>query len=1447
VTEHLHPLVRMWFERRFGAPTEAQAQGWPAIASGQHTLIAAPTGSGKTLAAFLTALNGLVEQALSPEGLADGTQVVYVSPLKALANDIQRNLIEPLAEIRALAEEAGTPLPEIRVAVRTGDTPPAERARMIKHPAHVLITTPESLFILLTSERGRVPLASVRTLIMDELHALAPNKRGSHVSLTIERLCRLAEHPVTRIGLSATQKPIEEIARFLSGSGVGGRQVRAPSPQSSPLKGEEVRAFPPVTIVDTGHRRAMDLAIELPKNFEMGPIATHEQWAQTLDEMAELIKQHRTTLLFVNTRRLVERVSHLLAERLGEENVVAHHGSLSKEIRFDAEQRLKAGSIKVCVATASLELGIDVGDVELVCLIGSPRNIGVALQRVGRSGHWLGGIPKGRFYPLTRDEMVETVALLRAINQGKLDALTILPWPLDVLAQQIIASAVTEDWLEDDLFELVTSAYPYNALPRERFDDVIDMLSEGVATRWGRSTAYLHRDGVNHKVKARRGARIASVTSGGAIPDTADYRVISEPDGGMVGTVNEDFAIESNAGDVFLLGNTPWKIRRVEAGAVRVESAHGMAPTIPFWLGEAPGRTNELSAEVSAVRQAIDERLSVRDTAVAWVMEQGASQDVAEQTVEYMAEGKRVLGIVPTGDRLVAERFFDDAGGMQLVIHSPLGARINRAWGLALRKRFCVGFNFELQAAATDDGINISLSPQHSFPVEEVFRYVKTPTAKETLLQALLQGPIFPIRWRWTASRSLALLRQVGGKRVPTPIQRMRSDDLLAAVFPDAAACQDNMPAGANIVPPDHPLVFETIRDCLTEALDFDGMLGVIGRIERGEIELYGKDTMQPSVFSHQLLNAMPYAFLDDAPLEERRSRAVTLRRALPEDERDLGTLDPEAIMTEEAYAWPPVRDADELHDALLSLNVLADRDVAKHDDGDVWQSWYDALAGDSRVETLAINGRAFWVAVERAALVKAAYLLPTGEAPDEDDDPEVAQLPAVTEVLRGRVESSGPFSIAEMADLLEIDTSLVHQGLLALEHEGLVLRGKFRPNAVDDEYCDRRILARINRATVGKLRKAVEPVPVASLIRFLLEWQHATPGSRLSGDAGMIEVVEQLQGFEAAAAGWESALLPYRLTDYKTSTLDALCFGGELAWGRFARRNGVEQPGSGLSRNGPVSIALREDVEWLLDAHNDEMELRGAPADVRDYLATHGASFMPDIVMGTGRMPSEVEDAVWVLVAAGMLTADGFGALRGLVTGLTKKVQRRSRFTRRGRIGATAGRTGSRWSLLTQPSDAPVSEAPAKVGLRVSAPSEWDRQVGDGDTVLEARAAQLLRRYGIVTRELVAREPMAPPWNLLARAYRRAEARGEVRGGRFVAGLIGEQFALQEAVDAMRAVHRRELTGEVVRISACDPLNLVGIITPGARVPAVLGNEVLYRDGVPILRDATEDATATA
>ena len=1433
-----HPIVRTWFERRFGAPTDAQALGWPAIASGRHTLIAAPTGSGKTLAAFLTSLDMLVKQALGSDtsrpgvpspaaapaaapsplvgrgneaGLADATQVVYVSPLKALANDIQRNLLAPLEEIRALAEEMGQPLPEIRVAVRTGDTPQKERTLHARRPPHVFITTPESLYILLTSERGRHALKTTRTLILDELHAVAPSKRGSHLALSVERLCHLAEGPVTRIGLSATQKPIEEMARLLTGG-----------------SGD-------CAVVDTGHRRAMDIAIEMPRNFELGPIATHEQWAQTLDQVVELAEQHRTTLVFVNTRRLVERVAHLLSDRLGEENVAAHHGSLSRETRYDTEQRLKEGRVRVCVASASLELGIDIGDIDLVCQIGSPRNIGVALQRVGRSGHFLGGMPKGRFFPLTRDELVETVALLRCIRGGALDALRIPPWPLDVLAQQVVASCVMEEWEEDALYALLTRAYPYRELTRERFDDVVRMLSEGVAGRWGRTTAYLHRDGVNRKVKARRGARITAVTNGGAIPDTADYRVIAEPDGTMVGTVNEDFAIESMAGDIFLLGNTPWKIRRIEQGTVRVEEAQGQPPTIPFWLGEAPGRTVELSGEVSALRRDVDERLHARDTALALVMESGASREAAEQVVAYVEEGKRVLGIVPTAEKIVAERFFDEAGGMQLVVHSPLGSRINRAWGLALRKRFCAGFNFELQAAATDEGINISLGPQHSFPVEEVFGYLKPATAEDVLTQAVLQSPIFPLRWRWTASRSLALVRQVAGKRVPTPIQRMRSDDLLAAVFPAAAACQDNLPVGGRVEPPDHPLVFETLRDCLTEALDTEGMLDVLRAIESGEIEVFGKDTLQPSAFSHQLLNAMPYAFLDDAPLEERRARAVTLRRALPEDSRDLGALSPDAIAAAEVYAWPAIRDADELHDALLSLVVLTEDDVAEHpDDAESWREWYTALESAGRVRTLDVGGphpnplpggegtdhlslkgrrraearraaagegeplRSLWHATERAGVVNAAY---------EEDEVE-----AIAEIVRGRAESSGPFTVSGLARRLALGESAVSQAAVRLEAEGVLLRGRFRPGADGEEFCDRRILARIHRSTIGRLRRKIEPVPVASLIRFLLEWQHATPGTRLAGDAGLIEVVEQLQGFEAAAAGWESGLLMNRLTDFHASTLDALTLGGELAWGRFARRSGPP-PSAALSRNGPVTLAVREDVPWLLDPPDPDAAFTGSSADVLAYLESSGASFLPDIVRGSRRLPSEVEEALWLLVAAGRVTADGFGALRGLVSGMAKRLQRRSRWSgaSRARAQAALGRAGSRWSLLQSPASEPEED------------------------VVEARAAQLLRRYGVMLRELLAREPMAPPWGALVRTYRRAEARGEVRGGRFVAGLVGEQFALPEAVDALRAVHRRAPSGEVVRVSGSDPLNLVGVLTPGQRVPSVVGNSVLYRDGSPV------------
>ncbi len=1400
-TTHFHPIIREWFDSRFHQPTEAQGQGWAAVAGGRHTLIAAPTGSGKTLAAFLTCIDRLVRQGLEGD-LPETTQVVYVSPLKALSNDIQKNLAAPLEEIAALAAEKAAPLPEIRVGVRTGDTPQSERQKMAKRPPHILITTPESLYILLTSGSGRRGLKGVNTLILDEIHAVADDKRGSHLSLSVERLCALSEQPVVRIGLSATQRPIEEIARLL----VGANSI---APDGTPA----------CTIVDTGHAREIDLALQLPEQ-ELGPIASHELWGETLDSIAKLVEAHDTTLVFVNTRRLVERVSHQLSMRLGEEAVVAHHGSLSRATRLDAEQKLKAGQVKVCVATASLELGIDIGDVDLACQIGSPRSIGVLLQRVGRSGHSVGGKPKGRLFPLTRDELAECIALARAVRRRNLDALSIPPWPVDVLAQQVVAACAQEEWAEDDLFALARRAYPYRDLPREKFDQTIESLSEGYAPRLGRGGAYLHRDGVNGVVKGRRGAPLAAMTSGGAIPENADYDVIAEPEDTFVGTVNEDFAIESLKGDVFLLGNNAWKIRRVESGRVRVEDAHGQPPTIPFWLGEAPGRTTELSDEVTELREGIDRLLPDSGAAQEWVVsESGIHPEAGRQLVSYIEEGKRVLGVTPSKNRVVAERFFDESGGMQLVIHAPFGARINRAWGMALRKKICRNFDFELQAVATDDGLNFALGPGLSMPVGDIFSYLKSGTIEEVLTQAVLQAPIFGTRWRWNATRALAILRHNSGKKVPPPLQRMRSDDLLAAVFPAQVACQDNAPVG-DIEVPDHPLVFETMRDCLSEASDLDGCREVLAGIETGEIEIFGRDTVQPSVFSHQILNAMPYAFLDDAPLEERRARAVPLRRALPEDSRDLTRLDPEAIREESANAWPRIRDVDELHDALLTLGVLPDGSSDR-----IWSemfgfsnfSWLQQLADAGRAyRVITGTGLAAWVAAERLDLVRRAYEGVTANAEPKPTLPkfEGSREDAILALLRGWVDSIGPFTTEELASTLCLDEGDVLYAIGQLEMEGVVLRGSYRTGIEGEEFCNRRILARIHRSTIESLRSQVEPTSPAAYIRFLMEWQHVAPEARLHGEGGLFSVIEKLQGYEVAAGVLEEEVLGARVVEYSGMMLDHLCLSGEVVWGRFSARHssGPTAPSSSgraaFSRFTPVTLALRESLDWLLpEEEADFAELTGAAREAAEFLQSRGASFLSDISAATKRLPSDVEEALWTLASSGLVTADGLEAVRQRLRG-TKR-PRRSPAGSRGR-GSQHRRTGvSRWWLLGAID--PVEDR------------------------TEAVARQLLLRYGILFPELLARDSLSIGWRHLARVLRRLEARGEIRGGRFVSGFIGEQFALPEAADAMRRFRDREPDDRIVIVSASDPLNLAGILTPGPRVPSVPGNRLAYRNGVPL------------
>ena len=1444
-----HPVVRQWFTDRFGAASPPQEAGWNSISQGNDTLISAPTGSGKTLAAFLWSIDRLMRRAAQGR-LDDRTSVVYVSPLKALGNDIQKNLQEPLSGILALMRQQGEMIPEIRVGVRSGDTPARERQLMVRRPPHILITTPESLYILLTAQRSRQVLKTAETVIVDEIHAIAGDKRGAHLSLSLERLDALAGRRLQRIGLSATQKPIEEVARLL----VGTSRVQADGK-------------PQCWIVDVGHKRDLDLTVDLPDQ-ELGPIASHELWAEVYERIVSQVKAHRTTLVFVNTRRLVERVAHQLTLRLGEDKVAAHHGSLSRATRLEAERRLKAAEVPVVVATASLELGIDIGHVELVCHLGAPRALASLLQRVGRSGHWLGAVPKGILYPLTRDDLVQSAAAVRAVRMGDLDRVEIPQKPLDILAQQMVATvaglmplkkpaqgslplmdegADTPGMSEEDLWEMVRKAYPYRNLAREEFGQVLAMLSEGVASRRGRRGAHLHRDRIHGALRGRRGARLAAITNGGAIPDTADYDVIEGPQETFVGKVNEDFAIESLAGDIFLLGNQSWRIRRVASGKVWVEDAHGAPPTIPFWVGEAPGRTAELSQAVSDLRREVDQRVQDGNglAAACWLTEEtGVSPAGAEQIVAYVRATRAVLGCIPTAERIVAERFFDESGGMQLILHTPFGGRINRAWGLALRKRFCVVFDFELQAAATDDGIVLSLGEHHSFPLESIFSYVLPSTVEGDLRQALLAAPIFTSRWRWNATRALAIQRFTGGKRVPMAIQRMRAEDLLAAVFPAQVMCQDNRIGPVEL--PDHPLVSETVLNCLHEAMDLDGLREILAGMEQHRIATIAVDTPAPSPMAHEILNANPYAFLDDAPLEERRARAVALRRTDPDLARGMGALSAAAIERVRLEAWPDVRDADELHDFLLEVGLLPLEEAGP------WNRWAEELMAAGRavlvrwIPDKGCGERAGYAAMERHPGIRIALPAVQTDSPatsiTEPGDIPTSPEQAIACIVQGWMEVSGPATATALALRVGLPASLTAQALYALESAGVVLQGSFSPGDTgpkEVEWCDRRLLARIHRLTLSQLRREIEAVTAADFIRFLIRWQHVEPNSRLHGRAGVLQIIKQLQGLELPAPAWEEQVLPARISQFDPMDLENLCLAGVVAWGKLkpplpyngSRAHDTVGP-EGVSgrlalrtqrgrrqaptRAAPIGFVLREELSVFLQpgrAPGDEIDsLSTAARDVADYLGRNGASFLTEIARGIGRLKTQTERALWELVARGHATGDGIAGLRTLLSREAKRHKRKRPL--RGVVPSTAIPTG-RWSLWRAETQGLEDKNPEKAH--------------------EAVARQLLARYGVVFRDLLARETNAPAWWMLLRIYRRLEARGEIRGGRFVSGFVGEQYALPEAVEGLRAMRRGVSEGnEPVVVSAADPLNLVGILTSQPRVSSTSGLTIAFRNGVP-------------
>jgi ATP-dependent Lhr-like helicase len=1583
-----HPIVQEWFLTKFGSATEPQIAGWPAILTGDPTLISAPTGSGKTLAAFLVCIDKLLRAAIEGR-LAPQTHVVYISPLKALSNDVQKNLDGPLAEIQQLAMQRGYLCPEIRTGVRTGDTLTKHRLSMLKHPPHILVTTPESLYILLTAGKSRQNLTRVQTVIVDEIHAIADDKRGSHLALSLERLDALVcgeNHlapgafltglatPPQRIGLSATQNPIELVASFLTGSAPGRK---------------------PATIIQVGQRRTLDIAIEVP-SAELGSITSIAMWTEIYDKLAALTEQHRSTLVFVNTRKLVEKISFELSNRLGPDAVAAHHGSLSRTLRLDAEQRLKSGEIKILIATASLELGIDIGSIDLVCQIATTRAVAVAMQRVGRAGHWRGAIPKGRFFATTRDDLLEQAALLRKMVAGELDQLQVPEQPVDVLMQQIVATVGAESWDETALYNTLRRAYPYRNLTREHYDELLALLHNGIESSRGRYGAYLMRDRVQGHLHARRGSRSIAISNGGAIPDTSIFAVMLQPENVQIATLDEHFAVDSSPGDVILLGNTSWRIQRVDPkGKVLVEDAHGASPSIPFWEGEAPQRTSILCDGVSDLRTEIDTRtrnvkpsmlgaprlahpqesgtpslqarvsyVAEREGALApGVCSSSTSPEIDEspehqlagtiaflkrecflcdsaalQLITYIVSGRAVLGAVPTKTTIIAERFFDEGGGQQLILHAPFGGRINKAWGLALRKRFCRGFNFELQAAATDNGINISLAEQHSFPLADVFHFLTEFTAKTLLEQASIASPLFKNRWRWAAGRSLQLLRMQKGKRVAPQIQRTRSDDLLASVFPHASACPETMTGDIQI--PDHPLVREVMKDTLTEAMDLDGLLEILHGIATGTIRCLAIDTPVPSVFAHELINAMPYAYLDEAGIEERRARSVSTRRTLPDAVTNditagAGRLDPAAIDTVRTQLWPDIRDEHELHDLLLQLVALP-VDFIEHEAAGKphstqhWPLFFERLAQQGRARLIDLGGAPAWLATERVSEAALLWpLLPGTQSlqawvsqPSQEKEalapgvcsPPLGDLPscatATTALTQGWLQLLGPTTTAHLATITHLNPRDIHQSLLAMEMQGLAMRGVFEyAKPADDapheiEWCERRILQRIHRLTLGTLRKQIEPVTPAIFMRWLLDWHHLAPHSetepQLSGEEGVLAAIEQLEGFEAPAIEWERTLLPARVAGYDPRWLDNLCLAGILGWGRISphpawssapavtlllgtprlqprvscpsEREGALAPGvclsSATTRTGPrrviptsaapITFYLRESSEWLhhalaakcVDQTVLTQSLSAEAQTIRTLLQARGAAFTADLQRLSGLTKLQTTTALWELATAGLASADGFDQLRAMMDPRRKSAAVAQTAAVSLRKRAAARTTAGRWSLLCEPTNnqgAPFMTASSSWVGSHDAHTAIARAKAT-DIALDAHARILLCRYGVLFRELLTRESNAPKWRDLLPILRRLEARGEIRGGRFVSGPFGEQYALHEAVDSLRIArnqHAARASESPIVVAAADPLNLAGILVPGERIPAIPGREVSFLNGAVVEENIAPDRPA--